>query len=226
MLFTVAGMRRTKGLRYAAIRKAQQAKQERDAKRLRRERQVEAALAEFFEHVAVVDVIEAATAAKVAELTAAAAAEVGKERVAAAVALRAMLELGETRTAVSELTGLTLTGVRDLLTAIGAAPGEDTPTSAEGTPADGAAQRGPDPDPVLYGEELAVEPFYPELDLASVPEVGSSYAEPVYATPVYAETADPAAYAAQPGSVSEDVGSAGAQEWARAPDRSGDAWAT
>ena len=45
-------MRGTKGLRHDALRKAQQVKQERDARRLRRERQVEAALADFFERMA------------------------------------------------------------------------------------------------------------------------------------------------------------------------------
>jgi hypothetical protein len=112
-------MRRTKGLRYAAMRKAQQAKRERDAKRLRRERQVEAALAEYFEHVAVAEAVEAATAAKVAEVTAAGAAEAGRVRTAAAVAVRAMLDLGETRNAVAELTGLTLNGVRALANVAG-----------------------------------------------------------------------------------------------------------
>jgi hypothetical protein len=56
-------------------------------------------------------------AARVAEVTAAGAAEVRRVRAAAGLAVRAMLDLGETRTAVAELTGLPLSGVRELAAA-------------------------------------------------------------------------------------------------------------
>jgi hypothetical protein len=149
--FTVAGMRRTKGLRYAAMRKAHEAKQMRDAKRLRRERQVEAALAEYFEHVAVVEAVEAATAARVAEVTAVGAAEARRVRAAAGLAVRAMLDLGETRTAVAELTGLPLSGVRELAAAA-LDPGVVVTLDAQGVRSEGAditgavAEPGPEPD--------------------------------------------------------------------------------
>ena len=68
-------MRRTKGLRHAALRKAQQVKQDRDARRLRHECQLEAALADYFERMALATAVEQATAAKVAAVEAAAAAE-------------------------------------------------------------------------------------------------------------------------------------------------------
>ena len=110
-------MRRAKGLRHDALRKAQQVKQDRDARRLRRERQVEAALADYFERMALATAVEQAAAAKVAAVEAAAATEVDDHRRAAGAALRAMLSLGETRTAVAELIGMTLAGVRELVAA-------------------------------------------------------------------------------------------------------------
>lgn len=235
----VAGMRRTKGLRYAAIRKAQQAKQERDAKRLRRERQVEAALAEYFEHVAVIDAIDTTTAAKVAELRATTATEVGQEQVAAAVALWAMLELGETRTAVAELTGLTLTGVRDLLTAAGPRAGDDATPSTAGSslederpgdtgsalvPGDTAWQADaewstvPMADP--YGLDDHSAGYSPEPEREPEPVLG--YVPSAYPTAVYpAEQDEGPDVSVPPASVWS-----GSPDWARAPDRSGDVWST
>ncbi|GGJ75566.1 hypothetical protein GCM10010123_01950 [Pilimelia anulata] len=100
-------------MRYAAMRKAQEAKQRRDAERLVRERKVEQALAEFFEHTATVEQIEADTAAKLAKVTAVGEMKTQEASELVAVALRAMLELGETRTAVAELTGWSLAAIRD-----------------------------------------------------------------------------------------------------------------
>src|SRR5947207_2128819 len=108
-------MRRTKGMRHAAVRRAQQAKQERDAARLRRERQVEAALVGYFEHTEFAEAVETLTAAKVLELQETAAREAGQARKAAALAVREMADLGETRAAIADLTGLTVGGVRELL---------------------------------------------------------------------------------------------------------------
>ena len=234
----VAGMRRTKGLRYAAIRKAQQAKQERDAKRLRRERQVEAALAEYFEHVAVVEAIETATAAKVAELRATAATAIGQEQVAAAVALWAMLELGETRTAVAELTGLTLTGVRDLLAAVDPLTTEAAPPSEAG-PAPGSESRTDDGSPFTStgsGDEPEADERWspaPEADPYRLEhqwdgadadrEPDSAYTPSSYSTSGYPtrQDATPEASVPQPAPAWS-----GSPDWARAPDRSGDAWST
>lgn len=231
----VAGMRRTKGLRYAAIRKAQQAKQERDAKRLRRERQVEAALAEYFEHVAVIDAIETTTAAKVAELRATAATAIGQEQVAAAVALRAMLDLGETRTGVAELTGLTLTGVRDLLTAAGPRAGDDATPSAAGSASE-------DERPAYTGAALVSggTAWVPEAEWSTAPATdryglddhSAGYSpeperelEPV---PGYVASGYPTAVYPAPQDVVVPEASvwSGSADWARAPDRSGDAWST
>lgn len=201
-MFTFAGMRRSKGLRYAAIRKAQQAKQERDAKRLRRERQVESALAEYFEHVALVDAIETATATKVTHISELAAVAVEGERVAAAVALRAMLDLGETRTAVAELTGLTLTGVRDLLTAADPPAGADAPPPEAGSRADGQISTGTDSSFTHDDGEWNPAP-YPTPAASSAPlDVAPDVLVP------------------------QAAGWSGSLDWARAPDRSGDEWST
>ncbi|GAA2522649.1 hypothetical protein [Pilimelia columellifera] len=115
-------MTNNKGARFAAMRKAQEAKQKRDAERLVRERKVEAALAEFFEHTATVEQIEGATAARVAKVTAIGERKAAAAEHLAAVALRAMLDLGETRTAVAELTGLSLAAIRDAVADTGPAP--------------------------------------------------------------------------------------------------------
>jgi hypothetical protein len=219
-------MRRTKGLRYAAMRKAQQAKQERDAKRLRRERQVEVALAEYFEQVAVIDVIETATAAKVALLTAAAVTAVGHQQVAAAAAVQAMLDLGETRTAVAELTGLTLTGVRDLLTNAGRSLRMEPANAGDVEPA-GAPAPAPD----------EREPWPDDADDAPMHEPASAYLEPADTEPPYTEppyTKPPyterdftqAAYPVVVSVVPENAEWLGSPDWARPPDRSGGAWTT
>lgn len=231
----VAGMRRTKGLRYAAIRKAQQAKQERDAKRLRRERQVEAALAEYFEHVAVIDAIDTATAAKVAELRATAATEVGQEQVAAAVALWAMLDLGETRTTVAELTGLTLTGVRDLLTAADPPAGDEAPPpgtaspSEDGCPVDAGSAFVPDA--LEWVREADAEwTAEPVTDRYGLDDGSAGYSPQPEPEPELVTGSLPSAYPTAAYPVPQDAAPAsvwsGSPDWARPEDRPGDAWST
>ncbi|MDQ1720956.1 MAG: hypothetical protein QOI26_690 [Pseudonocardiales bacterium] len=206
-------MRNAKGLRQAAIRKAQQAKQERDAKRLRRERQVEAALAEFFEHTALAEAIQTATEAKITALAAAAVTAVSRERVNAAVAVRAMLELGETRTAVAELTGLTLPAVRDLLSAAdpSAAAGMVAPQVPDGVP---RQHRAPDEAATAVGYDPPRELYDPPSELeAEVPCDASAYAA-AYPSPAVARWPDPPDWA-RPDPL----------DWTR-PERVGDSWTT
>jgi hypothetical protein len=186
-----------KGLRYAAIRKAQQAKQERDAKRLRRERQVETALAEYFEHTARFEAIEEATTVKVSELVAAANVALERERAGAAVAVQAMLDLGETRTAVTELTGLTLAAVRGLL-AVADLPATDTPNDE--TTVEALAATAYEPQPTL--EDTAGR--YTNGGLEPDGD-GTAYAP--YEEPAYPRWADP-------------------PQWSAPPQPSNDAWAT
>jgi hypothetical protein len=186
-----------KGLRYAAIRKAQRAKQERDAKRLRRERQVETALAEYFEHTARFEAIEEATTVKVSELVAAANVALERERTGAAVAVQAMLDLGETRTAVTELTGLTLAAIRGLL-AVADLPATDS-TGSE-TTVEALAATAYDPQPTID------EPADRYGDEGQVPD-GNDTAYAPYEESAYPRWADP-------------------PQWSTPPQPSNDAWAT
>ncbi|MDP9818487.1 hypothetical protein [Spirilliplanes yamanashiensis] len=112
-------MTRMKGSRHAALRKAQQMKQERDARRLRRERQVEAALADFYEHGAAAAAIVEQAQQRAARILDDAERVAASERALAAVAVRTLAELGEQRSAIAELTGLSITAVREALAAAG-----------------------------------------------------------------------------------------------------------
>ena len=87
-----------------ALTKAQEAVAQRDAERIKRERQVEAALADFYQAQGEVERIQAA-----AEVAAAPFEETIRESV------RSLDRLGETRPGIAELTGLPLSRVRDFL---------------------------------------------------------------------------------------------------------------
>lgn len=107
-------MTRTSGTRAAAIRRAQQAKQRRDAQRLQREQQITVALADFFEQIQRAEDLTTHAAAKAARIIADAEHAAVTPKTLAAQALARLTELVETRAAVSELTGLTPTEVREL----------------------------------------------------------------------------------------------------------------
>lgn len=109
------GMGRTTSARAAAVRRAQEAKQSRDAKRLTQERAVEQALADFYEHTGRAAQLRETAARRAAQVIADAeeAASV-PDRLAAAAVVR-LHQLGETRAAIVELTGISSGEVRDAL---------------------------------------------------------------------------------------------------------------
>jgi hypothetical protein len=115
--------RRGSSARAAALRRAQQAKAGRDAERVLRERQIEIALADWFEATARAERIgdEARRkAAAVIEAGGHAAAEPAGE---AREAVRRLRELTGSNTEVAALCGLSVAAVRDLLTGPGGPPG-------------------------------------------------------------------------------------------------------
>jgi hypothetical protein len=103
---TLMNMARRTGAsaRTLALTKAQEAVALRDAERIRREKQLEAALADYYQAQGEVDRIHAA-------------AEVAAAPFEATVrdALRSLDRLGETRAGIAGLTGLPLPSVRDYL---------------------------------------------------------------------------------------------------------------
>lgn len=112
------GMRRTRSARAEALRRAQQAKQLRDAKRLQRERRVEQALADYFENTQLVQQITEQAEVKAAKVIADGEQAAREPRALAASAVGRLEQLGETRTAIAELTGLSLPAIRDLLATV------------------------------------------------------------------------------------------------------------
>lgn len=101
--------------RASAVRAAQQAKAKRDAERLRRERQVESALADFYEQKGRAEQLRASASARAAKILAdAETAAVEPERLARE-AVAALHDLGEPRDQIAELTGLALADVRTVL---------------------------------------------------------------------------------------------------------------
>jgi hypothetical protein len=86
----------------------------RDAKRLAREQQIEQTLADFFENTGLALQITEQAAGKAAKAIADGEQAAAEPRALAAAALIRLEQLGETRTAIAELTGLTLTAIRDL----------------------------------------------------------------------------------------------------------------
>jgi hypothetical protein len=128
--------------RAAAVRTAQEAKARRDAERRRREQDVEAALADFYESTARAAALREQArvrAERMVEQAELAATE--PERAAHAAVVR-MHELGESREQIADLTGLRLVEVRALLTEAERA-GSPEPTAAR-TAADVAARPAPD----------------------------------------------------------------------------------
>lgn len=109
-------MTRTSGTRAAAVRRAQQAKQRRDAQRIARERQIEATLADFFEQTQRAEDLIANAQARAERIVAEAQKAAEEPSARAAKAIGQLAELVETRSAVCELTGLNAGEVRDLIT--------------------------------------------------------------------------------------------------------------
>jgi hypothetical protein len=103
------------GTRAAAIRRAQEAKQRRDAEQVRRSRQVTEALADFYEHTQRAADITTVAAEKAARVLAEAEQAAREPAELAAAAVARLESLGETRAAIAELTGMTVSRVRELV---------------------------------------------------------------------------------------------------------------
>lgn len=111
------GMGRMNSARAAAVRRAQEAKQERDARRLAREREVELALADFFEQSTRAAQQRAQAMERAARLIADADAAAAEPDGLAAAAVARLDALGETRAMIAELTGLNPAVIRDVVAA-------------------------------------------------------------------------------------------------------------
>lgn len=96
------------------MRRAQEAKQRRDNQRLHREQQITVALADFFEQIQRAEDLTTHAAAKASRIIADAEHAALTPKTMAAQALARLIELVETRAAVTELTGLTAAEVREL----------------------------------------------------------------------------------------------------------------
>ena len=109
------------GVRATAVRKAREATSRRDAERLRRERELEAALVDFF-----------AALARIEKIRANAASDIEPFEQAAAEAVRRMGQLGEPVASIAELTQLPNGHVRAALAGAKAQSGRQ-PGSASAT---------------------------------------------------------------------------------------------
>lgn len=123
---------RISATRATALRAAQEAKARRDAERLRREAQVESALADFYEETARAEHIRATAKLRADKLLADAETAAAAPEERACLAVIALRDLGETRHQIAELTGLALPEVRALLPRHSAVP-EATLSSARET---------------------------------------------------------------------------------------------
>jgi hypothetical protein len=107
--------RRSASTRAAAIRRAQQAKAQRDAERLAREREIEATLADYFEAVGHAAAIRAQARRKADKVLADAETAAKPPDMASRVSVNRLRVLTGSHTDVAELCGLTLPAVRALL---------------------------------------------------------------------------------------------------------------
>ena len=123
--------RRGPSARAAALRRAQQAKADRDAERALRERQIEIALADYFEATARAERIRAEARRKADAVLGDAERAADEPLQAARAAVRRLRELLGGTTEVAALCGLTASAVRDML----APAGQNKPQAAPpGTP--------------------------------------------------------------------------------------------
>jgi hypothetical protein len=135
--------RRGTSARAAALRRAQEAKAARDAGRLRREQDIEAALADYFEATTRAGQVRAEAQRKADQLLATAEQAAGAPERAAAAAVRRLRDLTGTAAEVAGLCQITASEVRALLAG---------PPSGLGPRADPA---GPTGSPLAPGSDLA-----------------------------------------------------------------------
>jgi hypothetical protein len=101
------------------LRRAQHAKAGRDAERVLRERQVEVALADYFEAVASAERLRAAARRKAGAVLQASEQAAAEPEAAARAAVRRLRELTGSHGEVAALCGLSVTAVRELLAGAG-----------------------------------------------------------------------------------------------------------
>ncbi|MFG2201290.1 hypothetical protein [Kitasatospora sp. NPDC048715] len=112
---------RISATRASAVRAAQQAKAARDAERLRRERQVESALIDFYEQTRRAEQLRVAARSRAEKILADAEAAAREPERLAREAVAALADLGEARDQIAELTGLSLADVRAILAEVAGA---------------------------------------------------------------------------------------------------------
>jgi len=128
--------RRGHSSRAAALRRAQEAKAERDAQRFEHEAQIEAALADYYQATAEAERIRSAARRKADGLTAEAERAAAAPLAAAREAVRRLRDLVGGSAEVAQLCGIPVTVVREILAAdlvTGTAP-----EGPEGGPQDAA----------------------------------------------------------------------------------------
>ncbi|MEU9891120.1 hypothetical protein [Sphaerisporangium sp. NPDC051011] len=103
---------RTTSRRAAALRKAREAKAARDAERLMRERQIEAALADFFESWGRAEQIRQEAGHRAKKILDYAEREARQADIDAGEAIRALRKLDQTNAEIAELCGLSVPIVR------------------------------------------------------------------------------------------------------------------
>jgi hypothetical protein len=113
--------------RATAVRAAQQAKAQRDARRLQRERQVESALADYYEQTGRAEQLRANARARAEKVLADAETAAAEPERRAREAVGMLRDLGEPRDQIAELTGLALAEVRAVLARLADAPSEAPP---------------------------------------------------------------------------------------------------
>lgn len=110
-------VRRGSSARAAALRQAQEAKAARDAAQLSREKDIEAALADYFEAISRAEQIRTEARQKAEQLLADAELDAQTPRQAAGAAVHRLRELLGNATEVASLCRITTSEVRALLTA-------------------------------------------------------------------------------------------------------------
>jgi hypothetical protein len=107
--------RRRTSVRAAAIRRAHEAKAQRDAERIARERAIEAALADYFEATDRAAAIRAEARYKADKILAGAETAAGTPEAAGRCAVRRLRELAGSHAEVAGLCGLSVAVVRTML---------------------------------------------------------------------------------------------------------------
>jgi hypothetical protein len=126
-------MTRRGSARAEALRRAHEAKAQRDAERLHRESRIEAALADYYQATAEAERIRSAARRKADGITAEAERAVARPLATARDAVRRLRELLGGNTEVAELCGISTAAVREIL-----ASGSDLGSPADGRPGDGS----------------------------------------------------------------------------------------